>query len=101
MKNYSITINAVLSETFLNVGCLTVDETDEVSIMDVAQMIVDAFQLEHGIVLDETKAIGQFRKTASNRKLRKYLPDFKFTPLREAINMTVEWFIQNYDTARK
>lgn len=64
------------------------DESDEVSIIEVAQMIADAFQLEHGIVIDETKAIGQFRKTASNRKLRQYLPDFKFTPRREALKTT-------------
>lgn len=74
------------------------DESDEVPIIEVAEMIAEAFHLEQGIVLDETKAIGQFRKTASNRKLRKYLPDFKFTPLREALQMTVDWFIQNYDT---
>lgn len=31
---------------------------------------------------DTTKADGQFKKTASNVKLRTYLPDFKFTPIR-------------------
>lgn len=80
---------------------LTVDESDEIPIIEVAEMIAAAFQLEQGIVLDETKAIGQFRKTASNRKLRKYLPDFQFTPLREALQTTVDWFIQNYNTVRK
>ena len=69
------------------------DESDEVPIIEVAQMITDAFQLVHGIVIDETKAIGQFRKTASNRKLRQYLPDFKFTH--------VDWFVQNYEASRK
>lgn len=29
---------------------------------------------------DSSKADGQFKKTASNAKLLKYLPDFKFTP---------------------
>ena len=32
---------------------------------------------------DLTKADGQHKKTASNAKLRKYRPDFKFTPIRE------------------
>lgn len=77
------------------------DEKDEVPIIDVAHMIADAFQLENGIVLDETKAIGQFRKTASNRKLRRYLPNFKFTPLSAALKTTVDWFIENYETIRK
>lgn len=77
------------------------DEKDEVPIIDVAHMISNHFQLEHGIVLDETKAIGQFRKTASNRKLRQYLPHFEFTPLSAALKTTVDWFIQNYETIRK
>ncbi len=77
------------------------DEADEISIIEVAQMIADVFQLEHGIILDENKAIGQFRKTVSNQKLRQYLPSFQFTPLLEALKKTIDWFIQNYDISRK
>ena len=62
-------------------------------------MIADAFELEEGIIFDTTKADGQLKKTASNRKLRQYLPDFEFTPFKDAINATVDWFIQNYDFA--
>jgi GDP-L-fucose synthase len=40
-------------------------------------------------------------KTASIDKLRKYLPDFKFTPIDEAIQETVDWFRENFETARK
>ena len=47
------------------------------------------------------KADGQFKKTASNQKLRKYLPDFKFTPTAQAIEDTVKWFNENYENARK
>ncbi|XP_016393688.1 GDP-L-fucose synthase-like [Sinocyclocheilus rhinocerous] len=48
-----------------------------------------------------SKADGQFKKTASNAKLRKYLPDFKFTPFRAAVKETCDWFVANYDAARK
>ena len=77
------------------------DEASEVSIEHVAQMVADAFKLEHGIVLDTSKADGQYKKTASNSKLRRYLPDFEFTPFQEAIEKSVEWFVENYDVARK
>lgn len=53
------------------------------------------------ILFDSTGPDGQFKKTASNRKMRKYLPDFKFTPLKEAIKETVEWFEANFDSIRK
>lgn len=73
--------------------------------------------------MDSSKSDGQFKKTASNEKLMKYLPDFKFTPFHEgepsssiflrrivvdrdlrtsstALQESVSWFVQNYDTAR-
>jgi len=79
---------------------LSVDEETEVSISELAQLIADAFELEHGLAFDETKSDGQYRKTATNKKLRSYLPDFKFTPLREALGETVKWLEENFDTAR-
>lgn len=38
--------------------------------------------LQGEVKFDTTKADGQYKKTASNAKLRKYLPDFKFTPFK-------------------
>ena len=64
-------------------------------------MVTKAFKFEGNTVHDTTRSDGQFKKTASNAKLRKYLPDFKFTPMEQAIQETVDWFIQNYETARK
>ncbi|VDO06910.1 unnamed protein product, partial [Brugia timori] len=59
---------------------LSVGEEDEVSIMDAVHAVVRAFDFKGEIVHDKTKADGQYKKTASNAKLRKYLPNFKFTP---------------------
>jgi len=78
-----------------------VDGENEVPVGEVAQIIADTFQLEKGIVWDTTKSDGQLRMTSCNKKLRRYLPDFKFSPLRETLEESVKWFIQNYETARK
>ena len=80
---------------------LSVDESTEVSVARMAQMVASAFALEHGVVQDTSKGDGQFKKTASNEKLRRYLPGFNFTTLDDAVQMTVDWFIKNYDTIRK
>jgi GDP-L-fucose synthase len=53
------------------------------------------------IEFDKTKADGQFKKTASNAKLRAYLPGFAFTPFEQAVRETTAWFKANYETARK
>lgn len=80
---------------------LSVGEEDEVSISDVAQMICEAMDFKGKLVKDTTKADGQFKKTASNKKLRSYKPDFKFTPIRQGIQTAVDWFVENYSAARK
>eukprot|EP00730_Choanoeca_flexa_P016506 TRINITY_DN7814_c0_g1_i2.p1 TRINITY_DN7814_c0_g1~~TRINITY_DN7814_c0_g1_i2.p1 ORF type:complete len:339 (+),score=70.56 TRINITY_DN7814_c0_g1_i2:23-1018(+) len=81
---------------------LSVDEEAEVSIRDVVYKVADAAGFERDqIEFDTSKADGQFKKTASNKKLRKYLPDFKFTPIEDGIKQSVDWFFANYDKARK
>lgn len=79
----------------------SVDESDEVSIAEVAKLILEAFEFKGDVKYLTDKADGQFKKTASNEKLRGYLPNFRFTPINEAITETVKWFQANYETARK
>lgn len=78
----------------------SVDEVDEVSIEFVARSIAKAFNFKGRIEFDTTKADGQFKKTASNKKLRSFLPDFKFTKFEDAIQTTVDWYLNNQDKVR-
>ncbi len=59
-----------------------------------------AFPLDR-LVFDESKSDGQFKKTVSNGRLRALRPDFRFTPMDEAMRITVAWFLDNYATCRK
>lgn len=79
---------------------LSVDESDEISIKEAAQEIAKAFDFKGTIVFDTTKADGQYKKTASNVKLRKYLPDHEFTPFQQAIKESVDWYRKNAKVAR-
>ena len=53
------------------------------------------------VVYDTSKADGQYKKTASNKKLRSLYPDFEFTSIEDGLKQTCDWFIENYETARK
>ncbi|KAF7988217.1 hypothetical protein HCN44_007711 [Aphidius gifuensis] len=79
---------------------LSVDESQEVTIAQVAQSIANAFDFKGNIIFDVNAADGQYKKTASNLKLRSYLPDFKFTNFNDAIKETVDWYRVNYHEAR-
>ena len=115
-------------------------EEDEVSIKQAAEAVVKAMDFRGEVLVskiesfvsvqkrflslqyDTARADGQFKKTASNKKLRNYLPDFKFTPFDDgkkndkqgsnyclfyvfleylAIKTTCDWFANNYEKARK
>ncbi|XP_076336151.1 GDP-L-fucose synthase-like protein isoform X2 [Tachypleus tridentatus] len=78
---------------------LSVDEKDEVSIKEAAEMVTEAFDFKGEF--DTSRSDGQMKKTANNSKLRKYLPNFKFTNMKQAVKETVDWFQANYETSRK
>lgn len=80
---------------------LSMDERDEVSIGNVALAIAATMDFKGEIVFDTSKADGQFKKTASNAKLRRLLPDFQFTRISKGLQETTAWFEANYEKARK
>eukprot|EP00934_Nitzschia_sp_Nitz4_P008214 Nitzschia sp. Nitz4//scaffold206_size41850//39//1106//NITZ4_007415-RA/size41850-processed-gene-0.39-mRNA-1//1//CDS//3329541544//8204//frame0 len=80
---------------------LSVDEQDEVSIKDVALAVAKAMKFEGEVKFDTSKADGQFKKTASNKKLRSLRADYKFTSMEEGIQKSVDWFVEHYETCRK
>ncbi|CAM9217442.1 unnamed protein product [Sphacelaria rigidula] len=80
---------------------LSVGEEDEVSIADAAKMIASAMNFEGNVVFDTDKSDGQFKKTACNDLLKKENPDFKFTSMQDGIKAACDWFVENYETARK
>jgi GDP-L-fucose synthase len=75
--------------------------SQEISIKDIATIIMDKFDYKESVIWRLDKPDGQFRKPSDNSKLLSYLPEFKFTSIEEGIEKTVNWFIENYDTARK
>jgi len=80
---------------------LSVDESAEVPIRDVAFAVAKAMKFEGEVVFDTDKADGQFKKTACNKKLRGLRPDYMFTSMEDGVQKAVDWFVENYETARK
>ncbi|TFK53175.1 epimerase-domain-containing protein [Heliocybe sulcata] len=79
---------------------LSVGEDEEVTIKQVADAIVKAVGFQGEYKFDTSRADGQYRKPASNKKLLKLMGGFEFTPFDKALDESVQWFLQNYDTAR-
>jgi GDP-L-fucose synthase len=75
--------------------------SDEISIKDVVDIIIEIMNYKGNVIWDKEKPEGQFRKPSDNSKIKKYLPDFKFTPLYDGLKETIEYFENNYNIVRK
>jgi len=74
--------------------------SNEVSIKDIAYLIAKEFDYDN-ILFESDKPDGQYRKPSDNSKLKKYLPEFEFTPIEKGIKETIKWFKQNYKYIRR
>jgi len=96
---------------------LSVSETEEVSIQEVAEIIAEKMDYKSNLIFDTSKADGQYKKSVSNKRLLSFLapqrgaecalsksslyPNFKFTSIQEGLNETIHWFLNNYPNIRK
>ena len=67
----------------------------------VVHLLEQFINFEGEIIFDTDKPDGQFKKTASNAKLRSFKPDYQFTKIEDGVQKACDWFVENYEKARK
>ncbi len=72
----------------------------EVSIGDLARLVVEQVGFKGRLQWDASKPDGQFRKPSDTAKLQGLLPDFRFTPLEQGLAETIKWFEASYPKVR-
>jgi GDP-L-fucose synthase len=80
---------------------IIVSNSEEISIAECAKLVSKYIGFEGKIEFDPNFPDGQLRKPTNNDLLKSILPNFKFTPFEEALKDSVDWFVKNYETARK
>jgi len=77
--------------------CLNIGTTEENSIRDIAYTIADILKIDRDrIIFDKTKPKGIHRKSTDNSRFMA-LSNFKYTPFREALEKTINWFSNTYE----
>lgn len=77
------------------------NENEEVTIETVARIISKTMDYEDNLYFDTSYQEGQFKKTASNKKLMNEMKSFEFSNFEEKLQQTIHWFINNYNDVRK
>ena len=74
---------------------------EEISIKELVDILVAEFKFKGKVIFDESKPDGQFKKPSDNSKIKELYPEFEYTPLEVGVKETVNWFIENFENARK
>ena len=80
---------------------LSVSESAEISIADIAKLIAKHMDYRGLILYDERFSDGQYKKTADNSRFIEKHGAYKFTDIDDGIEKTVKWFLLNYANSRK
>ncbi|WP_347988036.1 GDP-L-fucose synthase [Methylomonas sp. AM2-LC] len=72
----------------------------EVSIRELVEIVAKKIGFQGNLLFDAEKPDGQYRKPSDASKLNSYLPNFKWTPLEEGIERTIDWFLSHYPNVR-
>ena len=75
--------------------------SEETSIKELIEMIVELLNFKGNIVWLRDKPDGQFRKPSDNSKIKDLYSDFNFTSLYDGLKKTINWFESNYPCIRK
>ena len=88
-------------ENYEGTDPLIISGDEEVSIKDLVDLLVQEFNFKGNVIFDSTKPDGQYKKPSDNSKIKELMPNFKYTSFEKGIKETVNWFIENYEKARK
>lgn len=89
-----------LAENYDGEEPVNIGNPEQVSIMDLAQMIAEEVGYEGGGNFDRSKPDGQYQKPSSNEKLRSLGWTGEYTPLREGLRETIKSFMDRYPRVR-
>ena len=79
---------------------LILSPDEEINIAILAQEIAWRMGFEGNIVYNQERD-GIYKKPSDNSKLKSLVPDYKFVPIEMGLQESIDWFIKNYDKARK
>lgn len=82
-------------------GMVIVSNGISIRIDEIVGEIVKIMKFKGKVIFDSSKPEGIHKKPTDTTLFKTIMPEFKFTPLNEGLDYTIEYFIKNYNTIRK
>ena len=94
-------LTSLLYQNYKGKDPVILSSSEEFSIKEVVEMMVEIFGFKGSIKFDTSKPEGQFRKPSDNTKIKDMFPSYKFTDMYVGLKESIDWFVENYENARK
>ena len=78
---------------------INIGNTGEVSIKEIANIIIGHFGYQGEVIWDTSMPTGQYRKPSSNQRLMD-LTDYKYKGFEKSLISTCDWFAKKYPYVR-
>lgn len=93
-------LTMLLLENYSGADPVILSTSQEISISELVEIIKNCMNYKGKIIFKKEKPDGQFRKPSDNSAITSMFPDFKFTPILEGMEKSINWFEKNYQIAR-
>ncbi|MBI2118337.1 MAG: NAD-dependent epimerase/dehydratase family protein [Elusimicrobia bacterium] len=97
---YSYDVARVLMRVlkdYNNTETIIVAEKEGTAIRTLAELIAKIMNFEGHIVYDTTQPEGESIRVLDQSKFNNLFPDFKFTPIEDALKSTIQWYLKNHE----
>lgn len=72
----------------------------EISIKEITEMLVEISGFPNHVVWEADKPNGQRSRPSSKERIDSLFPEFEYTPIRDGLEQTWNWFCSNYPNVR-
>jgi len=91
----------ILLEKYNETTPVIISTSQEYSIKQVVNLIVDIIGFNGKVIWNTSKPEGQHRKPTDTTRIKSIIGNYEFAPLERGLEETISYFIENYDKARK
>lgn len=101
VEDFSKIIECIYTNDINIKDTVIISPENSVSIRQIVELIAKKMKFNGKIVFDSSKPEGILKKDSDNTKFKTYFPEFKFTPLEEGLEKTIDFFVKNYSRVKK
>lgn len=82
-------------------GTMIISPDNIYTIEEIVEKIVKKMKFNGKVYFDKSKPEGILKKNSNNSRFRNYFSNYKFTDLDTGLDLTIDYFLNNYEHLRK